>query len=78
VTGRIVFFEGGKPGRGRAPARFAGLSGFRHDRAGDTFRGWLRTITRNQILLHQRRNATSATSAAKAATQQLRLPRLDG
>jgi RNA polymerase sigma-70 factor (ECF subfamily) len=32
------------------------LAGFRRDRPGDTFRGWLRTVTRNQILLHHRRN----------------------
>jgi RNA polymerase sigma-70 factor (ECF subfamily) len=44
-------------------AAFQGLSGFRHDRAGDTFRGWLRTITRNQILLHQRRNANKPQAA---------------
>jgi RNA polymerase sigma-70 factor (ECF subfamily) len=31
------------------------LSGFRHDRPGDTFRGWLRAITRNQIARHRRR-----------------------
>jgi RNA polymerase sigma-70 factor (ECF subfamily) len=33
-----------------------GLADFRRDRPGDTFRGWLRGITRNQILLHFRRN----------------------
>jgi RNA polymerase sigma-70 factor, ECF subfamily len=33
-----------------------GLSGFRRDRPGDSFRGWLRGITRNQTLLHFRRN----------------------
>jgi RNA polymerase sigma-70 factor (ECF subfamily) len=33
-----------------------GLVGFRHDREGDTFRGWLGTVTRNQIFLHFRRN----------------------
>jgi RNA polymerase sigma-70 factor (ECF subfamily) len=33
-----------------------GLPGFRRDRPGDTFRGWLRTITRNHILLWRRRN----------------------
>jgi RNA polymerase sigma-70 factor (ECF subfamily) len=32
-----------------------GLAGFRRDRPGDTFRGWLRGITRNQVLLHFRR-----------------------
>jgi RNA polymerase sigma-70 factor (ECF subfamily) len=34
----------------------AGLSWFHRDRAGDTFRGWLRGITRNQVLLYFRRN----------------------
>jgi RNA polymerase sigma-70 factor (ECF subfamily) len=34
----------------------ADLAGFRRDRPGDTFRGWLRVVTRNQILLHFRRN----------------------
>jgi RNA polymerase sigma-70 factor (ECF subfamily) len=33
-----------------------GLPGFRRDRPGDTFRGWLRGITRNQILQLHRRN----------------------
>jgi RNA polymerase sigma-70 factor (ECF subfamily) len=37
-------------------AAAAGLAGFRRDRPGDTFRGWLRGITRNQALLHFRRN----------------------
>ena len=33
-----------------------GLAGFRRDRPGDTFRGWLRAVTRNQVLLHFRRD----------------------
>jgi RNA polymerase sigma-70 factor (ECF subfamily) len=33
-----------------------GLATFRHDRPGDTFRGWLRVITKNQLLLFERRN----------------------
>jgi RNA polymerase sigma-70 factor (ECF subfamily) len=37
-------------------AAATGLGGFRRDRPGDTFRGWLRAITRNQIVLHFRRN----------------------
>src|SRR6476620_8484070 len=37
-------------------AAAAGLASFRRDRPGDTFRGWLRTITRNQVLLWFRRN----------------------
>ena len=31
------------------------IDGFRHDRAGDTFRGWLRVITRNKLIDHSRR-----------------------
>jgi RNA polymerase sigma-70 factor (ECF subfamily) len=31
------------------------FDGFRHDRPGDTFRGWLRIITRNKLLDHFRR-----------------------
>jgi RNA polymerase sigma-70 factor (ECF subfamily) len=33
-----------------------GLANFRRDREGDTFRGWLRVITKNMILLHFRRS----------------------
>src|SRR5262245_46174317 len=36
-------------------AAFSGLEGFRRDRPGDTFRGWLRTITRTALALHFRR-----------------------
>ena len=34
----------------------ASLGSFRRDRAGDTFRGWLRGVTRNQVLMYFRRN----------------------
>jgi len=37
-------------------AAAANLDRFHHDQPGDTFRGWLRTIARNQLLLHFRRN----------------------
>jgi RNA polymerase sigma-70 factor (ECF subfamily) len=37
-------------------AALAGLADFRRDRPGDTFRGWLRVITRNALALHYRRN----------------------
>jgi RNA polymerase sigma-70 factor (ECF subfamily) len=33
----------------------AHLAGFHRDRAGDSFRGWLRTITRNKVTDHYRR-----------------------
>ena len=36
---------------------FSGLVGFRRDRPGDTFRGWLRTITRTALALHFRKLA---------------------
>jgi RNA polymerase sigma-70 factor (ECF subfamily) len=36
-------------------AAFAALPDFRRDRPGDTFRGWLRVITRNMLALHFRR-----------------------
>src|SRR5438874_1656490 len=38
------------------------LVGFRGDRPGDTFCGWLRVVTRNQVLLYCRRNAGRATA----------------
>ncbi len=37
-------------------AAAAGLAAFHHDRPGDTFRGWLRGITRNHVLMHFRKN----------------------
>jgi RNA polymerase sigma-70 factor (ECF subfamily) len=36
------------------------LARFRRDRPGDTFRGWLRAITRNQVLVLFRRNSGRA------------------
>jgi RNA polymerase sigma-70 factor (ECF subfamily) len=36
-------------------AAAAGFARFRRDRPGDSFRGWLRGIARNQVLLHFRR-----------------------
>jgi RNA polymerase sigma-70 factor (ECF subfamily) len=45
-----------------------GLDGFRKDRAGDTFRGWLRVITRHKVLDHFRRrqNAPEAQGGTDA------------
>lgn len=37
-------------------AASANLPSFHHDQPGDTFRGWLRSIARNQVRLHYRRN----------------------
>jgi RNA polymerase sigma-70 factor (ECF subfamily) len=36
-------------------AAATGLAGFRRDRPGDTFRGWLHGVTRNKLLLRLRR-----------------------
>ena len=36
------------------------IADFRRDRASDTFRGWLRTITRNKMLDHFRRSVRGA------------------
>jgi RNA polymerase sigma-70 factor (ECF subfamily) len=50
------------------------LAGFRRDRPGDSFRGWLWTITRNKIRDHQRRCASRQAvggSAAKAVLEQI-------
>ncbi|MBN9119805.1 MAG: RNA polymerase sigma factor [Planctomycetes bacterium] len=44
----------------------ANLSAFRRDRAGDTFRGWLRAITRHKLLDHFR--ARSARPEAQGGT----------
>jgi RNA polymerase sigma-70 factor (ECF subfamily) len=41
-------------------AAAAGLDKFHCDQPGDTFRGWLRGITRNQVLLYQRKNLGQA------------------
>jgi RNA polymerase sigma-70 factor (ECF subfamily) len=44
-------------------AASAGLAGFRRDRAGDTFRGWLRGITRHMALMHFRRRGRAPQAA---------------
>ena len=41
----------------------AAIADYRHDRPGDSFRGWLRTITRNRIRDHLRRTAGQAVAA---------------
>jgi RNA polymerase sigma-70 factor (ECF subfamily) len=54
-------------------AVWRGLSGFRREEAGQTFRGWLRVITRNKITDHFRREATlpRAVGGGSALDQQL-------
>jgi RNA polymerase sigma-70 factor (ECF subfamily) len=51
------------------------IQGFRRDRAGDTFRGWLRTITRNKVRDHYRRQAGQP-RAAGGTDAQLQLQRV--
>src|SRR5262249_33444424 len=41
-------------------AAAVGLPRFHRDQPGDTFRGWLRGITRNHVLLFRRRNSHQA------------------
>ena len=50
----------------------ARLADFRRDRPGDTFRGWLRGITRNKLLAHGRR-AKDEPAGVGGSTAQLRL-----
>lgn len=57
----------------RAVAR--GISGFRRERADDTFRGWLRTIARSKIADHFRR-LEAAPRAPGGTDAQLRLQAL--
>jgi RNA polymerase sigma-70 factor (ECF subfamily) len=53
----------------------AGLSRFRRDRPGDTFRGWLRAVARNEALQHLRRGRgrPRAEGGSDAWTQLQRL-----
>lgn len=59
-------------------AALSGLANFRRDRPGDTFRGWLRSITRTALALHFRRRArvpvASGGSAAFARLQEIADP----
>jgi RNA polymerase sigma-70 factor (ECF subfamily) len=43
------------------------LPEFRRDRPGDTFRGWLRAITRNQAIAHHRRGRGPAAAGGSTA-----------
>ncbi len=51
------------------------IAGFRRERPGDTFRGWLRVVARNQIALHFRRGAHRE-QAVGGTSAQVRLQEL--
>ena len=57
------------------------LGGFRHDGPGDTFPGWLRTITRNVLVTHLRRRGrqplATGGSEATARLQELADPHVE-
>src|SRR5262245_11200970 len=53
----------------RAAAR--SLDDFRHDRPGDTFRGWLRGIARHRTLDHFRRRHADQAAGGSDALQRL-------
>ncbi len=48
----------------------AAVADFRHDRPGDTFRGWLRIISRNKIRDHYRRQADQPEAAGGTHAQE--------
>jgi RNA polymerase sigma-70 factor, ECF subfamily len=50
------------------------IHSFRHDRAGDTFRGWLRTIMRNKIKDHVAPPGGRGAGGSDAQGQLLQLP----
>jgi RNA polymerase sigma-70 factor, ECF subfamily len=53
----------------------AGLGGFRKERASDTFRGWLRTVTRSKVADYYRRVGRE-THAVGGSTAQRRIQRI--
>jgi RNA polymerase sigma-70 factor (ECF subfamily) len=53
------------------------VAAFRRDRPGDTFRGWLRTITRNKLRDHFRRRGAEAQGAGGSSAHD-RLAQLPG
>ena len=78
----LVLFWAGRDGLAGADAEdvaqdvfraaAGGLAGFRRDRPGDTFRGWLRVIARRRVLAHQ----AAAARQPRAAGGSVALRRL--
>lgn len=54
----------------------ASLGQFRHDRQGDTFRGWLITITRNEIRAFFRKRGRQPTVGEGGSTANVRIQQL--
>ena len=54
------------------------IDGFRHDQPGNTFRGWLRTITRNKVADHFRRQNRQPTAIGGSAARERFLAIPDG
>jgi RNA polymerase sigma-70 factor, ECF subfamily len=54
----------------------ASIDGFHHDRKGDSFRGWLRTITRSRAIDFLRKKARSASGegGSEAQARMLEVP----
>jgi RNA polymerase sigma-70 factor (ECF subfamily) len=50
------------------------IGGFRRERAGDTFRGWLRTITRNKVLDHFRKRGRDVDGGSDANQRLAQIP----
>jgi RNA polymerase sigma-70 factor (ECF subfamily) len=86
LYGPLVYHWGRKAGLSREDAAdllqdvlqrvWLAIGEFRRDRAGDSFRGWLWTVTRNKVLDHFR--ARAAEPAARGGTAaQLRMEQVD-
>lgn len=56
---------------------FSAIPRFRRERDGDTFRGWLRKITRDHVVDHYRNRCDEA-EAVGGTTGQIRISHLDG
>ena len=50
------------------------IGGFRREREGDTFRGWLRTITRNKVLDHFRKQSREADGGSDVNRRLAQIP----